>query len=891
MSFWSRLVNVVRGDRLIRDIDEELESHIAEAIAEGRDPEEARRAFGAPLRQREASRDIRRVAWLADWLMDVRYAMRTLSRQPGFLVAAVLSLALGIGANTAIFSLIDAVLLRALPVPEPQQLVQITRIYSNGRAGSFSWPLFQYLQDGAHVFSGMFAEGTSVSRIDIDLHGSAERITAAFVSGNYYSVLKLTPAAGRLLVSEDDAPEVPGVAVISDGYWQRRFARDSSAIGRVFTVNNVPVTIVGVAPSEFFGTLPGTNPDMTLPLSMTRVTSGAYAAWRQSDGFNFLSVMARLKRGTSSEQAAADIRAIFLSRAQAQASQAPNQNERRRILDQQLGAEPAQNGFNRLRAQFSRPLVILMAIVGLVLLLACVNLSGLLLARAAARRREILVRCAIGAGRGRLVRQFLTESLVLATLGSVSGVFLATWFSSALVTMMANGGTLILPTTPDWRLFAFTVGITLATSLLVGLVPSLHAARLDLSLGLQDARGSSRRRLGDALVVGQVAISLVLLVGATLFVGTLIKLYSIDTGFRRQGVLTFTLDTKEKPDNPHRLAVESDLLRQIGHIPGVEADSAAQILFISGGGWNGTVRVEGRTPAPNAEDMADFNAVSPRFFETMGTPLIAGRDFDVRDAQSDRVVDSTNAVPGGHVAIVNQSFVKAYFPNGAPLGRHIGIAGAPALYEIVGVARDAKYLNLTEAFPPTVYFALGQKRLGTPTLLVHTTSSDPMWIVPEVETLLRNIDPALRLGNVSTFEEHIDRSILTERIMATLGSFFGVLALVVACLGIFGVMAFQVAQRTREFGVRMALGATRWRVITLVLRDVSVIVVVGSAIGVATAAGVARAIKAFLFGVETTDPTVFLFAIALLAIASVCAGYIPARRAARVDPMVALRHE
>jgi len=370
MSLWSRLVNVVYGDRLIRDIDEELESHIAEGIAEGRNPEEARRAFGAPLRQREASHDIRRVAWLADWLMDVRYAMRTLGRQPGFLFASVLSLALGVGANTAIFSLIDAVMLRALPVPEPQQLVQITHIYSDGQGPtSFSWPLFQYLRDRSHVFSGMFAQRTSVSRIDIDQHGAAERITAAFVSGNYFSVLRLTPAAGRLLVSEDDAPDAPGVAVISDGYWQRRFARDPSAVGSVFTVNNVPVTIVGVAPAAFFGTLPGTNPDMTLPLALTRLTSGAYAAWRRSDGFNFLSVMARLKPGTSPEQAAADVRAIFLSRAQAQAAQEPNQNERRRIVEQQLGAEPAQNGFNRLRVQFSRPLVILMAIVGLVLLL------------------------------------------------------------------------------------------------------------------------------------------------------------------------------------------------------------------------------------------------------------------------------------------------------------------------------------------------------------------------------------------------------------------------------------------------------------------------------------------------------------------------------------------
>jgi putative ABC transport system permease protein len=880
MSLWSRLVNVVRGDRLIRDIDEELESHIADAIADGRDPAEARRAFGAPLRQREASRDIRRVVWLGDWLMDLRYAVRTLRRQPGFLIAAVLSLALGIGANTAIFSLIDAVLLRALPVSEPDRLVQLTRIYANGHTGtSFSWPLFQYLQESTHTFSGMFAQANDVSRIDIDLQGTAERVTAAMVSGTYYPVLGLTPGAGRLLSAEDDGPGAAAAAVISDQYWQRRFARDPSAIGRVFRLNNVPVTIVGVTPPEFFGTLPGTSPDMTLPLSMMASTGG-YEAWRESDGFNFLSVMARLEPGTPSAQAAADARAVFLGRMQALAGQTRNESARRRLLQQRVDLAPARNGFNSLREEFSRPLLILMVIVGLVLLLACVNLSALLFARAAARRREIIVRCAIGAGRGRLIRQLLTESLVLATLGSAAGIVLAIWFSSALVTMMANGGTLILPRTPDWRLLIFAVGITLATSLLVGLVPSLHAARVDLRLGAQSTRSSTRRRLGDALVIGQIAISLVLVVGATLFVGTLIKLYSTNAGFRPQGVLTFRLDTKEKPDNPHRLAVESDLLQQIERMPGVEAASAARILFISGGGWNGPVRVEGRTPAPNNDEaLVDFNAVGPGFFETTGTPIVAGRDFDARDAQS------------GRVAIVNQSFAKSYFPDRSPLGRHMSIAGEADQYEIVGVAGDAKYLDLKEAFPPTAYVALGQKRQNATTLLVHTVGGNPLSIVPEVEALLHNIDPAMRLGRVSTFQEHIDQSILTERIMATLGAFFGVLALIVACLGIFGVMAFQVAQRTREFGVRMALGATRRRVTTLVLRDVCVIVIVGSAIGTAAAAGLARVIKAFLFGVETTDPGVFLFAIALLAVASLSAGYIPARRAARVDPMVALRHE
>jgi predicted permease len=892
MSLWSRLVNVIRGDRLIGEIDEELESHVAEAIAEGRDAAEARRAFGAALRHREASRDVRRVIWLDDFLMDLRYAVRVLRRQPGFLAAAVLSLGLGIGANTAIFGLIDAVILRAMPVSEPQRLVQITRSYAGGQPGaSFSYPLFEDLGHGTEVFSGVFAQTTSISRIDIDAHGETDPVSTTLVSGNYYAVLGIAPEAGRLLVSDDDVPGASPVAIMSYRYWRRHFALDPSAVGATFSLNGAAVTIVGVTPPAFFGTLPGTDVDLTFPLSMARVVRGGDDTWRQRDGFNFLSVMARLRPGMTPDHAAAEIRTIFASRLQAQASGTNNPNEQRRIRGQGVGLESARSGFNGLRARFSEPLLILMVIVGLVLLLACVNLSSLLLARAAARQREILVRCAIGAGRGRLVRQFLTESLVLATLGSVAGVALALWLGSALVAMMANGGTLMLPTTPDWRLFTFLAGITLTTCLLVGLVPSLHAGRTNVSTGLTDVRGGTRRTLGKALVIGQIAISLLLLVGAALFVGTLMRLYAIDAGFRRDGILTFGLDTKESADSPHRQAVESALLQRVNRIPGVETTSAVQILFISGGGWNGSVHIAGYTPAPNEELMADFNAVAPNFFATMGTPLVAGRDFDDRDGQTPPSGVAESIGRSGQVAIVNESFAKAYFANRSPLGQHLSIAGAAAQYEIVGVAKDAKYLNLKEAFPKTVYFALGQKRLGAPTLLVHTTAGNPMWLRSHIETVLRDLDPTMRLGNVCTFAEHVDRSILNERIMATLGAFFGVLALVVACLGIFGVMAFQVAQRTREFGIRMALGATRRSVTLLVLQDVSIMLLTGCAVGGATAAGLSRVVKGLLFGVTATDPRVFLFAVVLLGVAGFSAAYAPAWRAARVDPTVALRHE
>jgi putative ABC transport system permease protein len=882
MSLWSRLVNVIRGDRLIADIDEELESHVAEAIAQGRDPEEARRAFGALLQHRDSSRDTRRLVWLDDLVMDVRYAVRVLARQPGFLAAAVLSLALGIGANTAIFGLIDAVMLRAMPVSAPQQLVEVVKRYDSGQTGAISFPLFEYLRDGNSVFSGMFAQGTSLLRTDIDVRGSTDRLNAALVSGGYYGVLGLSPAAGRLLVETDDVPGASSVAVISDGYWQRRFARDPSVIGATFAVNGASITIVGVTPPAFSGTVPGSDTDVTFPLSMAGLVQGRDDSWRRRDGYNFLSVMGRLRPGTTVGRADAAIRAIFSSRIQSEAGRAPDANERRRILGQTVSLVAGHGGFSGLRARFSEPLLVLMALVGFVLLLACANLSSLLLARAAARQREILVRCAIGAGRGRLVRQFLTESLVLAGLGAAAGVALAAWLRSALVAMMANGGTLILPAPTDWRLFTFLAGVALTTCVLVGLVPALHAARTHVGAGLTDARGATRGRLGRALVVAQIALSLVLLVGATLFVGALVRLYGIDAGFRREGILTFTLDTRDKPESPHRQAVEGGVLQRINALPGVASTSAVQILFISGGGWNGSVHIDGYMPAPGEELITNFNAVAPRFFDTMGTPLVAGRDFDQADMRSS---------PANKVAIVNEAFAKAYFAGSSPLGRRLSMAGWPDRYEIVGVAKDAKYLNLKEAFPKTVYFPLGQNRLGAPTLLVHTTASDPMWVRPNVEAVLRELDPAMRLGNVRSFAQHVDRSILNERIMATLGAFFGALALVVACLGIFGVMAFQVAQRTREFGVRMSLGATRRGVTALVLRDVSVMLLAGCLIGGVAAAALSRVAKSFLFGVTATDPAAFLFAVVLLAVAGFSAACVPAWRAARVDPTVALRHE
>lgn len=892
MSLWSRIRNAFGGNRLIDDIDEELRSHIAEALEHGRSEAEARRSFGPPLRWREASRDERSLVWLDDFMIDLRHALRAFRRQPSFFAIALLTLAFGIGANVAIFSLIDAVMLRALPVSDPERLVQITRVNTEGQpAGAFSYPLYEYMRDRSRVFAGMFAQ-SSVSRTRIDVRGVSEQVNETMVTGTYYQVLGLRPAAGRLLLPSDDVRGAPAAAVIGYGYWQRRFGLDPSAVGASILQEDTAFTIVGVTPAGFSGTISGVDPDVTIPLAMYRPTrDGKTDFWRSSDGFNFLSVMARLPPDTAIARAAAEVGGIFTSRQQALAAQARKPNDARRILGQRMIVTSGRGGFSRLRLRFARPLFVLIAITGLVLLLACANLSSLLVARVAAREREMRIRCAIGAGRGRLIRQLLTESLLLAALGSVASVALAGWFASALVTMMANGGTLLLPTPVDWRIVLFAAATTVATAILVGLVPALQATRAAAVPGIHDVRGATPRRIGRVLVVGQIAISFVLVVGAALFVGTLVRLYAIDAGFRPTGVLTFGLDSKEPPASQHREAVESELLRRMAAVPGVDTTSAAQILVISGGGWNSEIHAEGYTPAPNEETIVDINVVTPGFFRTMGTPLIAGRDFTPADVDPSEPFDDSTILPVGRVAIVNESVAKAYFAGRSPLGRYVTFGPSPKRYEIVGVARDAKYLDLKEAFPRTVYFPLGRKRAGAPTLLVRTAASDPLWIVPQIEAMLGSLDPSAHLQNVRTFAQQVDRSILNERIMATLGGFFGTLALLIACLGIFGVMAFQVGQRTREFGVRLALGAARSEVMALVLRDVSAILIIGTAIGAGAALALTRIARSFLFGVTPTDPRTFALAIGVLACASLAAGYVPARRASRVDPLVALRHE
>ena len=853
-----------------------LERLVHDFVAAGMEPTEAQRRarleFGGVEQVKEECRDVRG-RWLADIGQDLHYAARTLGRRPGFLVVSVLSLALGIGANTAIFTLIDTVMLRSLPVQAPERLVQITRLRPNGKPGVVSYPLFEYFRDNLKSISGAAVELSAERAITID--GAEEFITAEMVSGTYYSLLGMEPTAGRLLQPADDsiAPASPAV-VISYRYWQRRFGLDPTAIGKTFTLQDKVFTIVGVTPPRFVGTRPGRDPDVTLPLQMMLSDSQ-----RHEDSVNMLSMMARLKPGVTIRQADAEVQVLWQGFLQQRvASVQPK--DRAGFLRQRAGAITADTGFNPLRNNYSDALLVLMCIVALVLLLACANLSGLLLARAASRQREISIRLAMGAGRWRLMRQFLTESLVLAALGGSAGFLLAHWFSVALVAMMANGGPLLLSIAPDWRVLAFTGAVSLLACVLAGLAPGWHALRANVNPALKEVRASGQQ-LGRAMVVAQLAISTVLLVGATLFVGTLIKLYRVDRGVRTDGVLTFSIRSPRRYPQARSWAVQQALLDRLSVLPGVASASAAQMIPIGGGLWTRHVEVEDYTFRSDESEDVGFDVIAPRYFATVGTPLLAGREFDERDTNT--------AIK---VAIVNESFARYFFGARSPLGRHVTTVNVT--YEIIGVVRDAKYQDLRQDVIKTMYIPWMQREGDQPAnykYLAMIAAGNPLRLAPALEKLVRAADPGLRLGTSQTYSALVDQSIVTERIMAALGGFFGILALIIACLGIFALMAFRVSQRTNEIGLRMALGASRGGVVALVLGDVAWMLVAGSLAGIAVALTLTGLAEKMLFGITTTQPAVFILPAAVLAVAALAAGWLPARRASRIDPMVALRHD
>jgi len=883
------LQRLFRRGRLERELDKELQYdidlRIATLEAQGVAPQEAaRRArieFGGADEIKEACRDARGARWLDDLVRDSRYGLRTLGRSPVFTSVAILSLALGIGANTAIFSLMDRVMFRTMPVRQPEQLVQITRFHPPYGPVAVSYPLFQSLGKGLGSFEGLLAH-SMLGVKDITIDGNPETADFDLVSGSYYPLLGVHAAIGRTFDEDADrAPGAPAVAVISHRYWERRFASDPAVIGKTFRRLDTVFTIVGVTPRDFFGTVVGKEPDIAVPLTMDAQARGG-KSFLNEPNYQWLSVMGRLKPGLGIGQAQAEAKKVFANIAAADAMSAELDSDRRGRLGEYVELQPGGNGFDNLRRRFAEPLIILMGTVALVLLLACANLANLLLAKSAARQREIAVRLAIGAGRGRVIRQLLAEGLLLAVAGGALGVLLAFGFAEGLVTAMSNGGPrMLLDVTPNTRVLFFAAAVSTIACILFSLTPALQATRQSFQPALAEVR-ACRWLLGKGLIVAQMAITVLLLIGAGLFGRTLINMYSIDPGFDRHGVVMFSTNAAQlRYTRPRMQEMQIRVPAELEALPGVRSASVSMFAPISGGGWDGSFLVEGHPPSGSQNDVSHVNSVGVDFFKTFRTPVVLGREFDRRDtAESARVV------------IVNQSFARYYFPDRSPLGKWVAFEGPErnTHYQIVGVVKDVKYESLRHDFPRTIYMMNAQVPPGPDSYTFAVRAEGGMaTAVQAIGAALAHVDQELRPVSVVSLEDHVARSLLQERMLATLAAFFGALALLLGAVGTYGTMAFQVARRRREIGIRMALGADESSVIGMGLGQTARLTLAGCAIGAVGGLALTRIAQGILYGVRANDPLTFIAAAAGLLLIALAAAYLPGRSAARTNPTETLR--
>jgi macrolide transport system ATP-binding/permease protein len=903
------------------ELREELQFHLAEEAearqADGLPEDQARWAARRDLGNVTLLREDTRALWtwtpLEQLAQDLRYAVRMMFRNRAFTALAALSLALGIGANTAIYSFMDAILLRSLPVADPASLVVVrwqSRPFGFGgrAAGSapefvmhsidgstyddpagttaaiFPFPAFERLQQvSAPVLSSLFAYKLA-GNVNVMIKGEAELAQGEYVSGDFFRGLAVSPAAGRLIIADDDRAGAPPVAVLSLGYSQRRFGDAASATGQSILINNVPFTVVGVAPSEFFGVDPAEAPGLYLPMHASLLFDPGAGGAYLDQNYYWVEMMGRLRPGVGLAQAQATLGGPF---AQWAASTATNDRERANLpllhLDEGAG------GLDSLRRRYSKPLYVLMAMVGLILAIACANTANLLLARASARRREIAVRLSIGAGPFRVMRQLLTESVLLASLSGALGILIAVAGIRVLTRLLANGEEgFTLHAQLNWHVLAVTLGLSLLCGLLFGLAPAMQLARPSVMPTLKDTSVTERRaRVRDgvlrpnpaqALVVAQIAISLLLLVAAGLFVRTLSNLQSIPLGFNRDNVLLFEVNAPQAGyPEPRVAAFYGDLRRRLSEIPGVRDATLSHASLIRAGRSH-PIAVNG---VPTTGTRLLYTG--PAFFTTMQIPLLRGREIDERDRQGTKPV-----------AVVSDLFARTYFGEENPIGRHVTLGGRNRRLvelEIIGVAATARYGGLKRSIPPVVYipYATGPE-LREMTFALRT-DGDPLRYVGAVRAIVHEADGRMPLTNVKTQAADIDQTINQEIVFARLCSGFAILALTIACVGLYGTMAYAVARRTREIGIRMALGARRGIVIWMVLREVCVLAALGLAISVPIALGTSRLIESFLFGTKPNDPRALALAVAILLSAALVAGFGPARRASRIDPMIALRHE
>jgi predicted permease len=900
---------------LQEEIDFDLAMESEEGMQSGMAPEEARRAsrrgFGNVASVKESVREIWSWNSLERLAQDLRYGWRTLRKSPRFTATATMLLAFGLGANTAIFSFMDAILLRRLAVPHPEELVILNwhakafpavahhfsgNWFSDPHTGStgnsFPYAALEVVRADRDVLTGAFA--FTNANLNVIVHGEAEQKSVQFVSGDFFRVLDLAPTTGRWIAPEDDRFGAAPVAVISYRYWESGFGRSANAVGEGMAINGTLFTIVGVCGRDFRGMSPASGPDVYIPLSASTAFSAQAADRNRFADPNryWLQMAGRLRSGVGFAAARAQLVARFHQFVDGTAASAEE-----KVTLPELVIEEGAGGLDTLRREYRKPLYVLITLVGLIVAIACANIASLLLARAAARRREIAIRLSVGAARARVVRQLFTESLLVAFVGGslavpvgLAGIRFITW-------LLANGrANFTLDAKLNWRVLGFTFGLTLLTGCLFGLAPAVRATRVDVTPALKESRNASgagfvrrggmRASAGQLLLVVQVAVTLVLVIGAGLFVRTLTNLNAVELGFNRENVLLFRLNAQQAGYKDAALArFYTDLWKRFGAMAGVRAASVSDYPLVSNSGSNYGVMVPGVPRAQGREGREAGTSllhVGPGFFSTMQIPILLGREVDERDLAGSR-----------KVAVVNEVFARKYFDGANPVGRRFGLEDAKtADIEIVGVARPARYSSLKQEVPPVVYIPYSQElRMLGQAVFELRTAGDPLALAKTVRETIHAVEPRLPVTNVTTQSRQIDETINQERTFASLCTCFAVLALGIACAGLYGTMAYAVARRTGEIGIRMALGATRGQMMRMVLGESCATAGAGVAIGLAVALATSRYVESFLFGIRPNDPVAMGLAVAVLAAATVSAGYGPAWRACTIDPVVALREE
>ena len=829
---------------------------------------------------------------------DIRFALRSFLKSPGFTAVVVATLALGIGANAAIFGLMDQVLFRLLPVAQPERLVVLDAPGEfSGRSSSqsatltpISEPMFTNIRDHNTVFSGVLAHWPTA--VHLTIGAQTELVNTDLVSGTYFPVLGLTPALGRLLGPEDD--RVPGghpVVVVSHRFHKERFGGEASAIGRTLGINGHPMTVVGVAPEGFHGVEVGGSSELFIPIAMQ---AQVLPTWKPVHGdwrSRWLTAIARLKDGVTVDEARASVNVLYAQLLQEDVKTRPVTARSARslpnFLNKKLELLPGGRGTSGLRDQARSPLLVLMGMVGLVLLIACANVANLLLARGSSRQKELAVRLALGAGRGRLVQQLLVESLVLSLAGGAFGILVSAWVGRALIAALPFADAArTLQSDPDLRVGFFALALSIVTGVVFGIIPAFQTTRVAVASTLKNEAGaviggSAPFRFRRGLVVAQIALSLLLLVGAGLFTRSLQNLRALDPGFQPDRLITFAIDPSlSGHDKAAGLGIIARVREELAAEPGVKSVSMSDVPFMTNSNNMSTISVPGFEP-PDGEHMSpNFAYVGPGFAETLGIALVAGRDIAETDGET---------TP--RVGVVNESFARTYFANQEPIGRRFSYGGAkePREVEIVGVVKDGKAASLREELKQFVYLPHTQRAYVSGVTYYVRVAGDADSITGRIHAIVRRVEPALPVTDLKSMQATIRESLFVERMVAALSAAFGVLATLLAALGLYGVMAFAVALRTREIGVRMALGAERKDVLKMVLRDVAILVALGVAAGLPGGYGIGRIIETQLFGLDARDPLTYATATGVLLVASLLAGYIPARRATRVDPMVALR--